>query len=133
MANLYQLRSQLLQDDRITEDEVAIIRDYIHEDGRLDLTDVKFLVELLCDAREVCAEFDDLFFPGLTEVILADGKIGYDEHFYLLKMLYSDGHVRESEREFLLELRDEASQMSPEFEAMCEQALTVPARDWSVE
>ena len=132
MTNLYRLQSALLQDKRITDNEVGMIRDYVEEDGKLDLADVKFLVELLSNAQEVCPAFDDLFFPVLKEVLLADGKITMDEHFYLLKMLYSDGHVRDCEREFLLQLRDELDEVSPEFDALCEQVLTVSARDWSL-
>jgi hypothetical protein len=132
MGRLHQLRSQLLRDGRITDDEVEVIRDYIHQDGKLDLDDVKFLVELLSDAREVSDKFDDLFFPALKEVILADGQIGQDEQFYLLKMLYSDGHVRDSERKFLLELRREAKHVSPQFEALCDVALQAPATNWSL-
>ena len=132
MTNLYRLQSIVLEDKKITDDEVGMIRDYIEEDGKLDLADVKFLVELLSNAQEVCPAFDDLFFPVLKEVLLADGKITMDEHFYLLKMLYSDGHVRDCEREFLLQLRDELDEVSPEFDALCEQVLTVSARDWSL-
>ena len=65
-------------------------------------------------------------------MILADGKIGADEQFYLLKMLYSDGHVRDREREFLFELRQELKETTPEFEALCDQILTVPAKGWSL-
>jgi hypothetical protein len=132
MANLYQLHADLLNDDKITEDEVEVIRKYIEEDGKLDLNDVKFLVGLLSSAKEVCQEFDDLFFPVLKEVLLKDGKITMDEQFYLLKMLYSDGHVRDSEREFLFELREELDEIAPEFEALCDQIMTVPSRGWSV-
>ncbi len=132
MANLYRLQSELLKDHTITNDEVAIIRNHIEEDGQLDLDDVKFLVSLLSDAQEVCSEFDDLFFPVLKNVVLADGRISMDEQFYLLKMLYSDGHVRDCERDFLFELRDELAETTPEFEALCEQVLTVPSRGWSV-
>ena len=126
MSKLYQLRSELLKDGRITESEVEVIRDYIREDGRLDLDDVKFLVNLLCEARDVCTEFDVLFFPILKEVILEDGRIGQDEQFYLLKMLYSDEHVRESEKQFLRQLRKEATEVTPEFEALCDEALAAP-------
>ena len=94
-------------------DEVQTIRDYIERDGKLDIDDVKFLVGLLSDADEVCAAFDDLFFPALKEVVLADGVIAPDEQFYLLKMLYSDGVIRENEKEFLRELRNEAKEVPP--------------------
>jgi len=133
MGNLYRLREELLRDHQITDDEVAVIREYIEQDGKLDMDDIRFLVDLLADAREVSAGFDDLFFPALKEVILRDGIIGYDENYYLLKMLYVDGVVRDCERDFLLELRQEATHVSPEFESMCQQALTVVDRGWSVE
>ena len=131
MGHLHQFRSVLLRDRRITDDEVDVIRDYIHQDGRLDLDDVKLLVELLSNAVEVCPAFDDLFFPALKEVILADGRIGLDEQFFLLKMLYSDGHVRDAEKRFLLELRREAKEITPEFEALCDEALEAHPTNWS--
>ena len=132
MGRLHQLQAQLLVDRRITEHDVNVIRRYIQEDGKLDLDDVKFLVGLLSDADEVCPAFDELFFPALKEVILADGRIGTDEQFYLLKMLYSDGHIRQSEKQFLLELTRDAKQVSPEFQAICDEALNVHPRNWSV-
>ena len=132
MAGLNQLRSQLLNDGKITEKEVEIIRAHVWEDGCLDLSDVKFLVELLSDADEVCLEFDDFFFPMLKRVVLADGRVGYDEQFYLLKMLYSDGHVRESERQFLRELLRDATDVTPEFQELCETALAADSRCWDV-
>ena len=116
----------------VHDNEVEVIQDHICRDGRLDLEDVKFLVELLSEAREVCAAFDELFFPVLKEVILKDGRIGQDEQFYVLKMLYSDGHIRESEKQFLLQLREEVKEMTPEFEALCEEALSAHATNWDV-
>lgn len=132
MGRLHQFRAQLLRDRKITDDEVDVIRDYILEDGKLDLDDVKLLVELLSEADEVSPAFDKLFFPALKEVILADGRIGMDEQFYLLKMIYSDGCIRDNEKEFLLELRNEADEISPEFEALCQEALHADATNWSV-
>ena len=55
-----------------------------------------------------------------------------DEHFYLLKMLYSDGHVRDCERQFLFELRDELEEVSAGIRDLCDQILTVPSRGWSL-
>ena len=132
MSGLYQLRAELLRDGRITADEVGVIRQYIESDGKLDLQDVKFLVELLSEAVDVCPEFDELFFPTLKEVILADGQIGSDEQFYLLKMLYSDGHIRENEKQFLVELRSQLKEVPPEFDQMCQTAFQAHATNWDV-
>ncbi len=132
MGRLLQFRDQLLRDRRITEDEVDLIRDFLQEDGKLDLDDVKLLVELTSEAIEVTPSFDDLFFPILKDVILADGRVGLDEQFFLLKMLYSNGRVRDREKQLLLELRRDAREVTPEFEALCEEALGATATGWSV-
>ena len=109
-----ELRAKVLQDHTICADDVELIRAEIERDGCLNLDDMKLLVELLSDANEVCPEFDELFFPALRTIVLRDGRIGQDEQFLLLKMLYSDGHVRDSEREFLVQLRREARLVPPE-------------------
>ena len=132
MAGLHRLQSQLLNDGKITETEVDVIRDYIQQDGQLDLQDVKFLVGLLSEADEVCPEFDELFFPAFKEAVLEDGRIGQDEQFYLLKMLYSDGHIRQREKQFLQELRDEAREYPAEFEALCDEATAAHSTQWNV-
>ncbi|MBN2578955.1 MAG: TerB family tellurite resistance protein [Pirellulales bacterium] len=132
MGRLYELQSQLLQDGKITDQDVVVIRGYLQGEGKLDIEDVKFLVELLSNAREVAPSFDELFFPILKDVLLADGRIGMDEQFYLLKMLYSDGHVREREKQFLQELRRNAQETTHEFEALCDEALSAHPTNWSV-
>jgi hypothetical protein len=132
MSRLRDMQAELLRDGKITDEEVNVIRDYLRDKWSLDIEDVKFLVELLCDAREVAPEFDAVFFPALKEVILADGHVGLDEQFYLLKMLYSDKRVRESEKQFLRELRKEAKEITPEFENLCQEAFSAPAIGWSV-
>jgi hypothetical protein len=133
MTNLQQVLDECVIDRRITDDEVRIIRDSIEQDGQLDLQDVKFLVELLAGATEVCPAFDDLFFPVLKEVILRDTRILDDEQFYLLKMLYSDGYIREREKQFLAELRREAVEVPPAFDALCETAFAAKPRDWDLD
>ncbi|MEM9658855.1 MAG: hypothetical protein AAF961_10885, partial [Planctomycetota bacterium] len=102
-------------------------------DGRLDLEDVKFLVELLTGANEVCSEFDKLFFPVLKQVVLEDGRISQGEQFYLLKMIYGDGRIRASEKKFLAELRDEALEITPEFEALLDVAFEAHPTSWSLD
>ncbi len=132
MGRINELLRDCLVDRRISDNEVTLLREYVEHDGRLELDDAKFLVEALSGATEVCPAFDRLFFPLLKEVVLRDGRVGMDEQFYLLKMLYSDGNVRPSELEFLSELRSEALETSPEFDALCETALAASATRWDL-
>ena len=132
MSQFYRLLESIQADRNITEDEILPIRDYINADGRLDLDDVKLLVELYCDADNRCAAFDELFFAVLEKVFLADGQISPSEEFYLLKMLYSDREIREPEREFLRKLRKQLPTRSASFEALFETAMNSPAKNWNV-
>ena len=132
MSILHELRASVLADGEIDDSEVASIREYLYRDAKLDLDDVKVLVELYCEARRRSAAFDDLFFDVLEQVILADGEIRPSEQFYLLKMLYSDREVRPREKEFLLKLRRTARHTTPQFDALCDVALQAHPTAWDV-
>jgi len=132
MGQFYQFLAKIQADGGISEDEVQPIREQIEADGRLDIDDVKLLVELYCETGNRCPKFDDLFFSVLENVFLADGQITPSEEFYLLKMLYSDREIREPEREFLRRLRKQLPQRSPSFEALFDTALDAPAKNWNV-
>lgn len=132
MAGLHKLHDELLNDGKITPSEVTKIKDYMAQDGVLDYQDIKFLVGLTKEANDVCSEFDELFFPCLRDVILKDGKIGSDEQYLLLQMLYSDGEVRDAERRLLTDIYREAGDISPEFEQLCKTALECDDKDWAV-
>lgn len=132
MAALKEIRDRLLSDNEITPNEVSVIKAYIAEDGRLDYDDIKFLVGLMKEARSVCPEFDELLFPTLREVILADGEVTMDEQYLLLQMLYSDGEVRDCEKEFIVDLFRDVKNVTPEMEQLCETALNCSAQGWEL-
>jgi hypothetical protein len=132
MSSLFRIQSQLLNDGCITEAEVATIQQHVQSDGQLDLIDVKFLVNLRSEARQVCRAFDTFFFPVLRDVLLQDGEITPDEQYYLLKMLYSDGRITDTELRLLDDLREKLIRKSPEFDALCETACAAPSTGWDV-
>lgn len=124
MANLHKLRSELLNDGRITFDEVSKIKAHIMSDGELDFEDVILLCGLASNARQICPEFDRVFFPAMRRVLLEDGKITLDEQFHLLRLLYADGNVRPSEKQFIKDLYESVEEKTPEFVHFCETALS---------
>lgn len=132
MGQFYQFLAKIQADGGISDDEVPSIREQLAVDGQLDLDDVKLLVELYCETGNRCPKFDDLFFSTLERVLLADGQISPSEEFYLLKMIYSDREIRESEREFLRRIRKQIPNRSPSFEALFETAINAPEKNWSV-
>ena len=132
MSQLYKFLATIQANGDISDDDVVLIRQKLHEDGQLDVDDVKLLVELYCETGNRSPAFDTLFFSVLEKVLLSDGQIAPSEEFYLLKMLYSDREIREPEREFLRRVRKQLPHKSPSFEALCETALAAPAKNWGV-
>ena len=132
MSRLHDFVATTLADRQISDDELPLIREKIYADGELSLGDVKLLIELYCGSDEPSPQFSRLLFAVLEEVFLADGELSPSEQFYLLKLLYSDRVVRDSEREFLKKLRGKLKSRTPEFEALYETAMKAPARNWNV-
>ena len=132
MSQFHQLVSHIQADNRISEDEAAVLGEHLVADGTANIDDVKLLVELYCHTETRCPAFDKLFFTTLEGVFLADGQITPSEEFYLLKMLYSDREVRQPEREFLRKLRQQLPQRSASFESLFETAMNSSATNWAV-
>lgn len=132
MSQFSQFVSTALADRQIGDAEAQEIRGLIYHDDRLDLDDVKLLVELYCGAETYAPAFEDMFFSTLEHVLLEDGTVDPSEQFYLLKMIYSDRQIRPREREFLRRLQKNSLRRSEEFDALCKTALDSPDRDWSV-
>lgn len=127
MSALRELKSQILSEGRdlhICDADVALIREHLPADGTLDADDLTVLAELRSEARSSCAAFDQLFFPAFKEYLLADGVISQHEQFLLLRMLYGGGGVDDTERRFLVELRNEVTVLTPEFDDLCQLALS---------
>jgi hypothetical protein len=125
MSRLRELHSQILvdgEDLKLSEEDVARIQASLGG-GPLKCEDVKALVEMRAQARAVFPAFDQLFFPIFKTWLLADGKITLPEQFQLLRMLYGGGGIDQAERSFLQELRRDAKEVSPEFEALYQQAM----------
>lgn len=130
MGQLQQFMSTALADRRISDEETAQLRELLHADGRLDLDDVRVLVEIYCQAEERTASFEALFFATLEQVFLEDGEIKPSEQFYLLKMLYCDREIHEPELAFLRRLRQNAVRRSREFDELYDTAMKCHPTDW---
>ncbi len=127
MSQFQEFVSTTLNDGRITDAEVPLIEQELRRDGRIDIEDVKLLVELYCNAREYCDSFESLFFRVFEQVILEDGELQPSEQYYLLKMLYSDRVIRVAEKQFLVKIRNQVSAIAPEFAELCDEAMLAEA------
>lgn len=125
-SQLRALKSEILavgKDLWINQADAARIRDCLPADASTSLDDLKVLIEMRAEARAVCPEFDALFFPALKQHLLSDGRVSPEEQILLLRMLYGGGGIDDAERRFIQELRQELTEVSPEFEALYRDAM----------
>jgi hypothetical protein len=132
MSQFHQFVERIQADGRICDEDVLLVGEQLEADGKLDIADVKLLVELYCYTKDRSLAFDNLFFVVLEKVFLHDGQITADEEFYLLKLIYSDRKITEREREFLRKIRKQIPERTASFETLFETAIDAPSTNWSV-
>jgi hypothetical protein len=106
-------------DAHITE----ILRRELFGDGKLDRGELEFLLDLRRSAASADRAFHQLIFQALKPVILADGVVSDKEAEWLRRFVFADGVVHEDEKQFLRDLRDGATVVSPEFEALYRECV----------
>ena len=115
-----------LADGRIDTKETTIIKNAIWADGKLDKSELEFLLDLKKSATSVVREFNHMLFSALKAAVLADGDISESEAAWLRKFLYADGKIDEDEKRFLQELKQGAKATCPAFEQLYKDAVGGP-------
>lgn len=114
MANLEQLKKELLADGIIDFEEVKTIKAVIYEDGKIDKDEADFLFELndAVSGKENAPEWKDLFVDAITAFVLEDevspNEIDEDEAEYLYNQIKGDGQVDDIERALLENIKAKA-------------------------
>ncbi len=114
MANLDQLKKDLLADGIIDSDEVKTIKKVIYEDGKIDKDEADFLFELndAVSGKDNAPEWKDLFVDAITAFVLEDevspNEIDDDEAKYLYDQIKGDGQVDDIERALLENIKAKA-------------------------
>jgi uncharacterized membrane protein YebE (DUF533 family) len=123
VTDLNELKTRLLADGKIDDEEVGLIRRHLYADGKIDREEVEFLIALREQAAQTCPAFEELFFEALKQNVLSDGSIDADEAAWLRAMLFADGKIDESEKKFLTALHAEARQVSSEFQKLFDECV----------
>ena len=114
MANLEQLKKELLADGIIDSEEVKTIKAVIYEDGKIDKDEADFLFELndAVSGKENAPEWKALFVDAITAFVLEDevspNEIDEDEAEYLYNQIKGDGQVDDIERALLENIKAKA-------------------------
>ena len=111
MANLTELKKELIADGVIDAAEVKTIKEVIYEDGKIDNEEAEFLFDIndAVSGKENAPEWNELFINAITSFMLEDetspNEIDDDEAKYLYEKVKGDGQVDELERALLENLK----------------------------
>ena len=113
----------LLADGTIDEREVGVLRRELFADGRIDRTELEFLLEVRREAKSAVPNFQRLLFEAIRSIILKDGSIDAAEADWLRSWIFADGKVDADEKHWLKELKLLADRVSPEFTALYNECV----------
>ena len=114
MANLDELKKDLLSDGIIDLEEVETIKHKIYEDGKIDREEANFLFELkdAVTGKDNAPEWKELFIDAITAYVLEDEMspdvIDEDEADYLYEQINGDGQIDDTERALLENIKAKA-------------------------
>ena len=114
MANLDELKKNLLSDGIIDIEEVETIKHKIYEDGKIDREEANFLFELndAVTGKDNAPEWKELFIDAITAYVLEDEMspdvIDEDEADYLYEQINGDGQIDDTERALLENIKAKA-------------------------
>ena len=114
MANLNELKKDLLSDGIIDVEEVETIKHKIYEDGKIDREEANFLFELkdAVTGKDNAPEWKELFIDAITAYVLEDEMspdvIDEDEADYLYEQINGDGQIDDTERALLENIKAKA-------------------------
>src|SRR6478736_750543 len=126
MTNWRQLEAAILANGRVETPELEALRRELYAAGKIDRRAADFLVELHKRVQRKTPAFEHFFYQAIKDHILADGRIGAGEAAWLRQMLFADGKIGDAERKFLHEVKGEARQVGPEFEALFKECMKQP-------
>lgn len=118
MPQLRELMDKLLADGKVDGREIDALTDLLYADGWIDRAEAEFLIELHKRVERVTPGFEKFFYQAIKDHVLNDGKIDAEEANWLRRMITADGKVDDREKKLLRELRGEATEVCPEFEAL---------------
>jgi hypothetical protein len=123
VENLRKLEQQILANGKVEGPELEALRRELYADGKVDRAEADFLVALHKRVQRRSPAFEQFFYQAVKDHVLADGNIDAEEAAWLRQMLFADGTIDDAERKLLRELKGEAKQAGPEFEALFAECM----------
>jgi hypothetical protein len=126
MLDFRQIEHDILANGTVDGRELEVLRRRVYGRGKIDRAGADFLVQLRKRVEHVTPAFEQFFYQAIKHYLLADGRIEAEEAAWLRRVLFAEGRIDAEERRLLHELKGEAQQVSPEFEALFEESMRQP-------
>jgi len=126
LKELRQFEQGVLAKGAVDTADLATLKSLIMADGKVDRAEADFVVELHKRVQHLNPAFERFVYSAVKAHVLTDGKIDAEEAAWLRQMVFADGKVSDRERAFLRELKGEAADAGPAFEALFEEAMKAP-------
>jgi len=127
MLTLREIEERVLANGKVEGTELEALRKNLYADGKIDRKDANFLVELHKRAQYRTNAFQQFFYKAIKDHILANGRITASKTAWLRQILCDNGKIEDEERRFLHQLKGEAREVSPEFQALFQEVMKLPA------
>ena len=126
MITLRELEERIVANGRVEGHELRLLRELLYADGKIDRDEADFLVVVYKRVGHRSHDFEQFYYDTIKKHILQDGRIDAEEAEWLRRMIFHTEEVEDEERSFLRQLRGEARQVSPEFEALYDECMKLP-------
>jgi len=126
LRDLKEFELHIAEHGRVDSHELEALHRLIYADGKVNREEADFLVVIHKRVRVRNQAFEQFFYKAIKDHILANGKISAGEAEWLRQMLFHDGKIDDEERRFLHQLKGEAQEVSPEFEALYKECMKQP-------
>jgi hypothetical protein len=125
-ADLRDIERDILAIGKVDGEELEVLRKRVYSGGKIDRQTADFLVELHKRVQHRTPAFEKFFYQAIKDHILANGRIGVEKSAWLRRLLLANGRLNDEERQFLHELKGEASQVSQKFETLFNECMKEP-------
>jgi tellurite resistance protein len=123
MAHLPAYMEEIPANGKVDTADLERLRRELYADGKIDRREADWLVEMHKRIQRRGPAWEEFFYQAIKDHLLADGKIDAEEAAWLRQLIFEDGLVDGREKKLLHELKGEAKQTSPEFEALYAQGM----------
>jgi uncharacterized tellurite resistance protein B-like protein len=132
MPNWQEIKERVAARGRVDDYEVENLRRLLYTDGKINRQEADALADLHKLVKHRTPAFEQFFTQVVRDYVLEDGRISAYKAAWLRQMLFADGTIDDEDRMLLRQLKWDAREVSPEFDALLKEVMKQPPRHTSV-